>query len=99
VKQLLSFLIAAALLLAGSETRAQEAWTDDCARAEKPPLLQRGCAVLDGFMAAFNSKDGPAWAATLNYPHVRLAGDEVLVWATPEDYARSNDVRELGKSG
>lgn len=91
---------AAGLLLAAPPApRAQERWADDCARTDPAPLLARGCAALDEFLAAFNSRDGAAWAATLHYPHVRLAGGEVLVWATPDEYARSNDVRDLARAG
>ena len=30
---------------------------------------------------------------------MRIAGGEVLVWQTPEDYARSNDVKGLADQG
>lgn len=42
---------------------------------------------LDDYMAAFNARDPKAWAATLNYPHVRIAGDAVRVWQTEQEYA------------
>ena len=44
--------------------------------------------TMDAFMTAFNSRDPVAWAATLNYPHVRLASGTVRVWANAEDFAR-----------
>ena len=28
-----------------------------------------------------------AWAATLNYPHLRIAGGDLRVWETENDYA------------
>ena len=43
--------------------------------------------VLDDFMAAFNQRDMPNWAATLNYPHVRFASGEVKVWQSLEEFA------------
>ena len=43
--------------------------------------------ALDEFMAAFNSRDPKAWAATLNYPHVRFASGTVRVWETEKDFA------------
>ena len=44
--------------------------------------------VMDEFMAAFNARDPGAWAATLNYPHVRFASNEVRVYNTAEEFAR-----------
>jgi hypothetical protein len=38
-------------------------------------------AVMDRFLAAFNARDVGAWADTLLYPHVRLAGGKVTVYA------------------
>ena len=72
---------------------------DDCAGAATSALLAEGCQSLDAFMAAFNSRDSLKWAQTLNYPHVRIAGGEVLVWQTPEEYARTNDLEKLAASG
>lgn len=39
-------------------------------------------------MTAFNARDPQAWAATLNYPHVRFASNEVRVYNTAEDFSR-----------
>jgi hypothetical protein len=36
-------------------------------------------ACLDAFMAAWNARDVPAWAATFNYPSVRLASGKVVI--------------------
>lgn len=46
--------------------------------------------AMDEFMTAFNSRDVQAWAATLNYPHVRFASNQVRVYNTQEDFAREN---------
>jgi hypothetical protein len=44
--------------------------------------------TMDEFMTAFNARDPQAWAATLNYPHVRFASNEVRVYQTAEEFAR-----------
>ncbi len=36
--------------------------------------------VTDDFMTTFNARDAAAHAATLVYPHVRLAGGRVRIW-------------------
>jgi hypothetical protein len=46
---------------------------------------------MDEFMTAFNSRDPRAWAATLNYPHVRFASKQVRSYATAEEFVREND--------
>ena len=46
---------------------------------------------LDEFMLAFNARDPKAWAETLNYPHVRIAGDRVQVTESAEVFAASMD--------
>ncbi len=42
--------------------------------------------ALDEFMTAFNARDAAAWAKTLNYPHVRMAGGDVRVWQDVDEY-------------
>lgn len=44
--------------------------------------------VLEDYMTAFNARDPEAWAATLNYPHVRVASGDVTIWRTAEEYAK-----------
>lgn len=61
-------------------------------------MEQIGMAALDEFIETFNSGDPLRWAKTLHYPHVRLAGNSVQIWNTPEEYARDNDVATLGKA-
>ena len=41
-------------------------------------------AVADEFLATFNARDAAAHAATLAYPHVRLASGAVRIWDTIE---------------
>lgn len=46
---------------------------------------------LDDYMAAFNSRDPAAWAATLNYPHIRIASGTVSLTQTAEEFAAEMD--------
>lgn len=50
-----------------------------------------GIEVVKAFLVAFNARDKQAWAATLNYPHVRLAGQRVRVSETPEEFIEAFD--------
>ena len=56
------------------------------ARDAKAELQAR--QAMDEFMSAFNSRNPGAWAATLNYPHVRFAGNEARVYNSAEDFQR-----------
>jgi len=75
----IALIVAAALLCAAAPFFVVNAQDDD---NEKAAL-----AALDNFMKAFNARDPKAWAATLNYPHVRFASDSVRVWKTEADFA------------
>lgn len=41
--------------------------------------------TVNAYMAAFNDRDVEAFAATLNYPHVRLADGAVTVWESEQE--------------
>ena len=41
--------------------------------------ISEAMQALDAFMLAFNARDPEAWAASLNYPHVRFASGTVTV--------------------
>ena len=56
-------------------------------------------SALDEFMEAFNSRDMKAWAATLNYPHVRFASEAVTVWANAEEFERGATFDRLPRTG
>ncbi len=58
--------------------------------AEEDPVTA-ALESLDDYMAAFNARDPQAWAATLNYPHVRIASGAVRVWETEEEYTAYMD--------
>jgi hypothetical protein len=46
--------------------------------------------AMDQFMTAFNARDPEAWAATLNYPHVRFASNQVRVYNNATDFTQEN---------
>lgn len=48
--------------------------------------VQNAIAVVDAHMAALNARDPDAIAATLHFPHYRLAGSAMRVWQTPATY-------------
>lgn len=55
----------------------------DARRAENEAAAR---AAVEAYFEALNSLDHEAWAATLNYPHVRVAGGTVEMWETAEEY-------------
>lgn len=61
--------------------------------------VQAGLQVLQDFLRTFNARDAQAWAQVMNYPHVRLAGDQVIVWQNAADYAAANDLAPLADTG
>ncbi|MBR0842145.1 hypothetical protein JQ607_18250 [Bradyrhizobium liaoningense] len=77
---------------------AQGQAEDECLNPGNDELLKQGCAYLDEFMKAFNSRDAEAWAKTVHYPHIRIAADQVQIWNTPEEYAQSNDAKQLAQA-
>ena len=48
--------------------------------------IDAALAVVDAHMAALNARDSTALAATLHFPHYRLAGGTLKVWETPDTY-------------
>lgn len=77
---------------------AQGQAEDECLNPGNDELLKQGCAYLDEFMKAFNSRDAEAWAKTVHYPHIRIAAYQVQIWNTPEEYAQSNDAKQLAQA-
>lgn len=63
---------------------------------EHAASVDAALATLDRFMAALNARDEAALNATLNFPHVRLAGGRVTTWDTRGTY-RVADF--LGRAG
>ena len=58
--------------------------------AADPEAERNARKAMDQFMTTFNSGDVRAWAATLNYPHVRFASNQVRVYNTLEDFVKEN---------
>jgi hypothetical protein len=55
--------------------------------------------AMDAFMLAFNARDPQAWAASLNYPHVRFASGTVTVWETAAEFAETRAFETLPSTG
>ncbi len=55
--------------------------------------------AMDEFMLGFNAKDMDAWAASLNYPHVRFASGTVTVWNTADEFKQRNPFANLASAG
>ena len=84
---LLLALLLALAMIAGVTARADD---DD---NEAANAAARG--VMDAFMAAFNAKDGAAWADTLLYPHVRFAGGKVTTFPDRAAFIAANHIDAL----
>jgi hypothetical protein len=66
---------------------------------ENAQAIAGAMAALDDFMVTFNSRDMQAWAATLNYPHVRFASGTVTVWQSAEEFTRQSTFANLAALG
>jgi hypothetical protein len=86
------FATAIAIVMLASGALGQESGLGNCAQSNPEPLLAKGCAVLDDYLAAFNARDSEAFAKTLNYPHVRIASGAVRVWNTSTDYVSASEI-------
>ena len=53
---------------------------------QSPEIVAIGATPQQGYLA---------WAATLNYPHVRIAGSEVKVWPTAKEYIEEFDFKRF----
>src|SRR5262245_15659806 len=51
--------------------------------------------VMDEFLAAFNAKDAPKWADTLQYPHVRFASGKVAVYTDKASFVAAMDLEQF----
>lgn len=48
--------------------------------------VAQALAVLDAHITALNAGDEARLAATLHFPHYRLAGGKMQIWQTPDTY-------------
>ena len=53
--------------------------------------IENALRAVDEFFATFNARDREAYAATLNYPHVRIHDGNVIVWRTPEEFLSTSE--------
>jgi len=67
--------------------------------AELEDAVAAAMAAMDAFMLAFNAREPEAWAASLNYPHVRFASGGVTVWESAEEFARTRAFEALRRAG
>jgi hypothetical protein len=54
--------------------------------AEVQAAIQNAIAVVDAHMAGLNARDPAAIAASLHFPHYRLAGSVFKVWENSDTY-------------
>lgn len=90
--KLISTLFAISISVSASHLQAQSLEELDTAVAS-------AMQALDEFMLTFNSRDMDAWAATLNYPHVRFASGTVTVWESAEEFAQGATFERLPRTG
>ena len=86
-----SLLVLLALFTIAAPSHAQDKATQQA--------IASAMAALDEFMLQFNRRDMNAWAATLNYPHVRFASGNVTVWETAEEFAQGSAFINLPRTG
>ncbi|MBL4581471.1 MAG: hypothetical protein JKY29_06600, partial [Gammaproteobacteria bacterium] len=67
--------------------------------AEEEEAIAEAMGAMDAFMLGFNARDPEAWAASLNYPHVRFASGTVTVWDSAEEFSQTRAFETLPRSG
>jgi len=95
VIRLHTFALIFCLCLLPTALRAQSASINE----EHEQAIASAMAALDDFMRTFNARDMQAWAATLNYPHVRFASGTVTVWQSAAEFARQSTFANLTATG
>jgi hypothetical protein len=70
---------------------------DETQATPDPAATEAAMAVLDRFMAALNARDQAALAATMHFPHHRLAGGRFTIWHRPEDYTLEGFLARAGE--
>ena len=89
---LMMLTVVLGLALSSSQSDAQDS-------NENAEAIAGAMAALDEFMLSFNRKNMEAWAATLNYPHVRFASGSVTVWENSEEFAMGTAFEGLARIG
>ena len=67
--------------------------------AEEEEAVAGAMGAMDAFMVGFNARNPEAWAASLNYPHVRFASGTVTFWDSAEEFAQTLAFESLPASG
>lgn len=67
--------------------------------AEEEEAIAGAMGAMDAFMLGFNARDPEAWAASLNYPHVRFASGGVTVWESAEEFSQTRAFENLARTG
>ncbi|HEX2463851.1 MAG TPA: hypothetical protein VHR17_04435 [Thermoanaerobaculia bacterium] len=65
--------------------------------AKRSVAADAAVAAVKAYMNSFNSRDDEAWADTLNYPHLRMAGGAVKSWPTRQAYVDEFDFDAFAK--
>jgi hypothetical protein len=86
------WLVQAAFVLALA--LAPRALADD---AELKQAEAAAREVMDAFLEAFNDRDEAAWADTLQYPHVRIASGNVLVYPDRAAFLEAMDLSRFAE--
>lgn len=83
--------------LAGSEEGGSTSEADQALEA-KVAAVKAARDVMDAFMSTFNARDEKAWAATFNYPHIRIASGKVRISETAADIEEEMDFAAFAKA-
>ncbi|MDP6581389.1 MAG: hypothetical protein QF681_12110 [Vicinamibacterales bacterium] len=64
----------------------------DISETRRVESMAAAIGAVEAYVTAFNDPtDTAGWAATLNYPHVRVADGTVEMWDTAEDYVTGSE--------
>ena len=85
------------LLVAALAASAPPAHADHHEMSEEAQAIAAARVVMDQFMAAFNSRDVVAWAETLLFPHVRVAGSGVSIVDTKAEFVAQTDLEAFAR--
>ncbi len=79
------------------QARGGCAMADETQATPDEAAIAAAMHVLDRFMAGLNARDATAVAATLHFPHHRLAGCRWQVWERPGDYTMEGFLARAGE--
>ena len=94
IQKILVLLLTVFLLIANDQSRADTQYDPEVAAS-----VSSAMEALDEYILHFNAKKPAAWAATLNYPHVRFASGGVTVWQNQSEFSETMAFEQLAKTG